>query len=255
MGIHSSGFKDFLLKPELLRAIQDCGFEHPSEGAAACVRASPAAAVAAAGEHRAGRLSCSSVPRIPAFLHHQPASKSGLLQPASSSPHPSACPSPAPPLLCSATRVHPTGHPGHGRHLPGQVGHGQDSRVCHLHPAAAGARGWPGGAAAQLRCFTCAGLDGSNLWHPAPPRAGAARQGRDAAAAAAETRRPAGLVVSPAPLTPVPPVSYPVCPLPSCPLPPQVSVVVLCHTRELAFQICHEYERFTTYMKVRRGGA
>ena len=31
-GIHSSGFKDFLLKPELLRAIQDCGFEHPSEG-------------------------------------------------------------------------------------------------------------------------------------------------------------------------------------------------------------------------------
>ena len=31
VGIHSSGFKDFLLKPELLRAIQDCGFEHPSE--------------------------------------------------------------------------------------------------------------------------------------------------------------------------------------------------------------------------------
>eukprot|EP00698_Gefionella_okellyi_P009815 TRINITY_DN2517_c0_g1_i1.p1 TRINITY_DN2517_c0_g1~~TRINITY_DN2517_c0_g1_i1.p1 ORF type:complete len:432 (+),score=103.26 TRINITY_DN2517_c0_g1_i1:30-1298(+) len=30
-GIHSSGFKDFLLKPELLRAITDCGFEHPSE--------------------------------------------------------------------------------------------------------------------------------------------------------------------------------------------------------------------------------
>lgn len=26
-----SGFKDFLLKPELLRAIVDCGFEHPSE--------------------------------------------------------------------------------------------------------------------------------------------------------------------------------------------------------------------------------
>ena len=32
IGIHSSGFRDFLLKPELLRAIQDCGFEHPSEG-------------------------------------------------------------------------------------------------------------------------------------------------------------------------------------------------------------------------------
>ncbi|XP_042468720.1 DEAD-box ATP-dependent RNA helicase 15-like [Zingiber officinale] len=32
IGIHSSGFRDFLLKPELLRAIVDCGFEHPSEG-------------------------------------------------------------------------------------------------------------------------------------------------------------------------------------------------------------------------------
>ena len=32
VSIHSSGFKDFLLKPELLRAIADCGFEHPSEG-------------------------------------------------------------------------------------------------------------------------------------------------------------------------------------------------------------------------------
>mmetsp|Transcript_23900 Transcript_23900/g.56457 ORF Transcript_23900/g.56457 Transcript_23900/m.56457 type:complete len:424 (-) Transcript_23900:168-1439(-) len=30
-GIHASGFKDFLLKPELLRAIVDAGFEHPSE--------------------------------------------------------------------------------------------------------------------------------------------------------------------------------------------------------------------------------
>ncbi|KAL8108084.1 hypothetical protein AgCh_024503 [Apium graveolens] len=32
VGIHSSGFRDFLLKPELLRAIVDFGFEHPSEG-------------------------------------------------------------------------------------------------------------------------------------------------------------------------------------------------------------------------------
>ena len=29
--VERSGFKDFLLKPELLRAIVDCGFEHPSE--------------------------------------------------------------------------------------------------------------------------------------------------------------------------------------------------------------------------------
>lgn len=32
VGIHTSGFRDFLLKPELLKAIVDCGFEHPSEG-------------------------------------------------------------------------------------------------------------------------------------------------------------------------------------------------------------------------------
>lgn len=31
-GIHSSGFRDFLLKSELLLAVTDCGFEHPSEG-------------------------------------------------------------------------------------------------------------------------------------------------------------------------------------------------------------------------------
>lgn len=34
VGIHSTSFRDFLLKPELLRAIVDCGFEHPSEGIA-----------------------------------------------------------------------------------------------------------------------------------------------------------------------------------------------------------------------------
>ncbi|OLQ11740.1 Spliceosome RNA helicase Ddx39b [Symbiodinium microadriaticum] len=32
-----SGFKDFLLKPELLRAIVDCGFEHPSEVQHECI--------------------------------------------------------------------------------------------------------------------------------------------------------------------------------------------------------------------------
>lgn len=36
VSIHSSGFRDFLLKPELLRAIVDCGFEHPSEGIFYC---------------------------------------------------------------------------------------------------------------------------------------------------------------------------------------------------------------------------
>lgn len=37
VGIHSTGFRDFLLKPELLRAIADCGFEHPSEVQQECI--------------------------------------------------------------------------------------------------------------------------------------------------------------------------------------------------------------------------
>merc|ERR1719387_1668718 len=36
-GIHASGFRDFLLKPELLRATVECGFEHPSEVQHACI--------------------------------------------------------------------------------------------------------------------------------------------------------------------------------------------------------------------------
>lgn len=37
VSIHSSGFRDFLLKPELLRAIVDRGFEHPSEVQHECI--------------------------------------------------------------------------------------------------------------------------------------------------------------------------------------------------------------------------
>jgi len=37
VSINTSGFRDFLLKPELLRAVQDCGFEHPSEVQHQCI--------------------------------------------------------------------------------------------------------------------------------------------------------------------------------------------------------------------------
>ena len=30
-GVHSTSFKDMLLKPEILQSIVDCGFEHPSD--------------------------------------------------------------------------------------------------------------------------------------------------------------------------------------------------------------------------------
>lgn len=35
--MHSSGFRELLLRPELLRAIVDCGFEHPSEVQHECI--------------------------------------------------------------------------------------------------------------------------------------------------------------------------------------------------------------------------
>jgi ATP-dependent RNA helicase UAP56/SUB2 len=37
VGIHASGFKDFILKPECLRSVVDCGFEHPSEVQHECI--------------------------------------------------------------------------------------------------------------------------------------------------------------------------------------------------------------------------
>jgi len=37
VSVHGAGFRDFLLKPELLKSIQDCGFEHPSEVQNECI--------------------------------------------------------------------------------------------------------------------------------------------------------------------------------------------------------------------------
>jgi len=37
VGVHSTSFKDMLLKPELLQAISDCGFEHPSDVQQKCI--------------------------------------------------------------------------------------------------------------------------------------------------------------------------------------------------------------------------
>lgn len=37
VAIHSSSFTDFMLQPELLKAIADCGFEHPSEVQSECI--------------------------------------------------------------------------------------------------------------------------------------------------------------------------------------------------------------------------
>lgn len=36
VGIHATGFKELMLKPELLQAVTACGFEHPSEGTLRC---------------------------------------------------------------------------------------------------------------------------------------------------------------------------------------------------------------------------
>jgi ATP-dependent RNA helicase UAP56/SUB2 len=37
VGVHSTSFKDMLLKPELQQAITDCGFEHPSDVQQRCI--------------------------------------------------------------------------------------------------------------------------------------------------------------------------------------------------------------------------
>lgn len=37
VGVHATSFKDMLLKPELQRAINDCGFEHPSDVQQKCI--------------------------------------------------------------------------------------------------------------------------------------------------------------------------------------------------------------------------
>ena len=140
VGIHSSGFKDFLLKPELLRAIQDCGFEHPSEGAGAVGAGGEGAAAGAPLPARPGIASCSA---------------------------PLCCPSPA---------------------------------------------------AVQHECIPQAIL-GQDVICQAKSGMG----------------KTAVFVIST--LQQLEPVDG------------QVSVLVLCHTRELAFQITHEFERFSTYLK------
>jgi ATP-dependent RNA helicase UAP56/SUB2 len=37
VGIHATGFRDLLLRPELINAVTDCGFEHPSEVQQECI--------------------------------------------------------------------------------------------------------------------------------------------------------------------------------------------------------------------------
>ena len=113
--IHSTGFKDFLLKPELLRAIVDCGFEHPSEGEGERARTDPGGAMIA--RH----------PNSHAHAHTLSLSLPLLRM---------ACDSP--------TRVHPAGDPRYGRALPSQVRHGQDGGVRFGRAPAARAQGGRG---------------------------------------------------------------------------------------------------------------
>lgn len=37
VGVHATSFKDMLLKPELQKAVVDCGFEHPSDVQQKCI--------------------------------------------------------------------------------------------------------------------------------------------------------------------------------------------------------------------------
>lgn len=64
VGIHATGFKELMLKPELLQAITDCGFEHPSEGARL-----PARSVAPPAPPRRHRLNHATPSSAPAVQH------------------------------------------------------------------------------------------------------------------------------------------------------------------------------------------
>ena len=102
-GIHASGFRDFLLKPELLRAVVDCGFEqcadasNPSPSSCISDEMNPAGA--------AQRFLSAFLPAV--FLSF----RFFGVQP-----------------VRGAARVHPASYPRHGRALPGQEWHGQDRR-------------------------------------------------------------------------------------------------------------------------------
>jgi len=36
-GVHTTSFRDMVLKPEILQGINDCGFEHPSDVQQRCI--------------------------------------------------------------------------------------------------------------------------------------------------------------------------------------------------------------------------
>jgi hypothetical protein len=108
VSIHSSGFRDFLLKPEILRAIVDCGFEHPSEGE--CNKE-------IRKETRKGRV------RFNGMMANVMHVSLAIL------------------FFSSSARVHSPGRLGHGHPVSGQVRHGQD---CGLRPRHAPADRAPG---------------------------------------------------------------------------------------------------------------
>ena len=221
VGIHSSGFKDFLLKPELLRAIQDCGFEHPSEGAPTVCLARERQE--AWGMRRCHRSCCmAQVER-------------GMPRPDQRCSAHQACP-PAPRVPCRHIAVQheciPQAILGMDVICQAKSGMGKtavfvistlqqlepvDGQVCERGQTTSG----QGGAMQPLKqagtCFHDTGLAvqlaGPVLLHGHGCTLGTG-----------------GFVADGALLWDTTSLA-------------QVSVVVLCHTRELAFQICHEYER------------
>ncbi|EGD93277.1 ATP-dependent RNA helicase sub2 [Trichophyton tonsurans CBS 112818] len=58
VGIHSTGFRDFYLKAELLRAITDCGFEHPSEVQQVCIPTAILMSTSLSSQVRSRKDSC-----------------------------------------------------------------------------------------------------------------------------------------------------------------------------------------------------
>lgn len=77
VGIHSTGFRDFLLKPELLRAISDLGFEHPSEGERTYDEQRPSSGLGSVGRRRCGNAGRQSACEQARPLYRKGVSRTG----------------------------------------------------------------------------------------------------------------------------------------------------------------------------------
>nr|GEW35732.1 DEAD-box ATP-dependent RNA helicase 56 isoform X1 [Tanacetum cinerariifolium] len=229
VGIHSSGFSDFLLKPELLRAIVDSGFEHPSEE----VKGSILTPCKAGGpflplvEPEAGKDGNHL------GLRRRDGNHLGIRRRDGKHPHRDRCRQPPPYTVEDGIETHNPWKMALGK------GEGYSiSSVLHLICLDADKAIKPEQRHLMVEFINSKINVGSNLFgsssvqHECIPQA---ILGMDVICQAKSGMGKTAVFVL-STLQQTEPVAG------------QVAALVLCHTRELAYQICHEFERFSTYL-------